>query len=191
MNDWEAHYSAGIDPWTSSGLSDTVKELVSRFWVPQCFVMEVGCGTGADAAHLADMGYMVTGLDVSAVAVNQAKARLCNCQWILGDFLSDEDFGVFDGLYDRGFFHNLKGSPQRAHFVERAAYTLVAGGIWINISVSADHHRNTPRQRGLFLTDIISDVEPCFEVLEIKKAAYPTADTHLDLIAWNCVFRRR
>jgi SAM-dependent methyltransferase len=38
-------------------------------------VLELGCGTGNDAARLAGEGYAVTAIDVSGEAIGQARAR--------------------------------------------------------------------------------------------------------------------
>src|SRR5258708_14377631 len=39
-------------------------------------ILELGCGTGHDAARLADAGYSVTAIDLSGEEVGQAPARL-------------------------------------------------------------------------------------------------------------------
>jgi SAM-dependent methyltransferase len=39
-------------------------------------LLELGCGTGNDAARLADDGYALTALDVSREATEQARSRL-------------------------------------------------------------------------------------------------------------------
>ena len=38
-------------------------------------ILELGCGTGNDAARLADAGYSVTAIDLSGEAIGQARAR--------------------------------------------------------------------------------------------------------------------
>jgi ubiquinone/menaquinone biosynthesis C-methylase UbiE len=38
-------------------------------------VLELGCGTGNDAARLADEGYEVTAVDLSGEAIGQARAK--------------------------------------------------------------------------------------------------------------------
>jgi SAM-dependent methyltransferase len=38
-------------------------------------VLELGCGTGNDAARLAGEGYSVTAIDLSGEAIGQARAR--------------------------------------------------------------------------------------------------------------------
>jgi SAM-dependent methyltransferase len=54
--------------------------------------LDVGCGEGADAIWLAQRGWTVTGIDVSAVAISRAQeaARMAGAtvEWISGDVLT-------------------------------------------------------------------------------------------------------
>src|SRR5215469_14835366 len=40
-----------------------------------CTILELGCGTGNDAARLAREGYSVTAIDLSGEAIGQAQAK--------------------------------------------------------------------------------------------------------------------
>lgn len=53
---------------------------IDRIWNPGDHVLELNCGTGEDALHLAKKGISVTGCDVSWAMIevaNQKKLRLC------------------------------------------------------------------------------------------------------------------
>ena len=54
--------------WTEPFL-DPLRETGTRT------VLELGCGTGNDAARLAREGYSVTAVDLSAEAIERARAR--------------------------------------------------------------------------------------------------------------------
>jgi len=64
-------------------------------------VLEVGCGDGADAAWLAGMGWQVTAMDISQVALDHAAARAeeqgVTVEWVCGAF---EDSTVGAGAFD-------------------------------------------------------------------------------------------
>lgn len=52
-----------------------VQALMARHGVTQGSVLELGCGTGAHAALLADMGYRVCGIDASEPMIERARRR--------------------------------------------------------------------------------------------------------------------
>ena len=78
---------------------------------PPCRVLEVGCGSGAVAERLAGRGYQVTGLDASAEAVADCKARGLHA--IEGDFLSFRGPDPFDVLLFTRSLHHIE-SPAKA-----------------------------------------------------------------------------
>ena len=89
---------------------------------PPCRVLEVGCGSGAIAAMLAGRGYDVTGLDASAEAVADCRAR--GVQAAEGDFLSFRGAEPFDALLFTRSLHHIE-SPAKA---SGHAYALLKPG---------------------------------------------------------------
>jgi SAM-dependent methyltransferase len=109
---WDA---AGVRPELSSFLD---RGLVTARTHPR--VIDLGCGTGSNAVHLAGLGFEVTGVDFSAVALAKAEARAAEagveCRFVLGDLTTDaipECRGPFDFLVDFGTLDDLKGDARR------------------------------------------------------------------------------
>ncbi len=69
--DWDAHYAFSEKVWSGNANGALVAEVAD---LPPGRVLDVGCGEGADAIWLAQQGWQVTGLDVTAVALNRARA---------------------------------------------------------------------------------------------------------------------
>ena len=104
-------------------IEETLRFLDGALPKPPCRVLEVGCGSGAIAARLAGRGYQLTGLDASAEAIADCRAR--GVQAVEGDFLSYRGGEPFDALLFTRSLHHIE-SPAKA--AERAHALLKPGG---------------------------------------------------------------
>ena len=96
-------------------------------------VIDVGGGASLLADRLLDAKFQkVAVLDISAVALDRAKARLGerakSVEWIAADVTSGLDLGEFDVWHDRAVFHFLTDEGDRRTYVELASRTLPSGG---------------------------------------------------------------
>jgi SAM-dependent methyltransferase len=90
------HYDA---LWTNTGTGRAQREAVWR-WVDSLFapgdsILDLGCGTGADAVHFMSRGVDVLGVDASAEMVAVARARGVDARQ-----LAMEDLDNLNGCYD-------------------------------------------------------------------------------------------
>lgn len=101
---------------------------------PGRHVLDVGCGTGADAVFLARHGVRVTGIDISSAMLEEARSRAALAglsdmvQVILADIedLSSFQEGMFDGIISA--FAALNTLPSLSHFAADSARLLVPHG---------------------------------------------------------------
>ncbi len=95
-------------------------------------VLELGCGNGRNAAHLAGLGCTVDAVDFSAQAIEWAEKRArpagaavaFQCCSIFDATFSD---GGYDLVYDSGCFHHLP-PHRRKDYVELVHRALRPGG---------------------------------------------------------------
>ncbi len=73
--DWDAAYREGTPPWDSDVPKAALIEALDEHRLRPQTVLEIGCGTGADAIHLARRRFEVTAVDCSAIALERARVR--------------------------------------------------------------------------------------------------------------------
>jgi SAM-dependent methyltransferase len=96
-------------------------------------ILELGCGTGHDAARLAGEGYSVTAIDISAEAIGQARARYgAVASFMVADMtrhlpFPDEDF---DAVMSNVAMHMFPDAVTRTLFAE-VGRVVRPGGLFV------------------------------------------------------------
>nr|WP_174442424.1 class I SAM-dependent methyltransferase [Demequina maris] len=127
---WEERYASHDAVWSANPNQQLVEE-AARLTPGRA--LEVGCGEGADAVHLATLGWTVTAIDVSATAVSRGVERASRAgedvaarlDWRVDDALhADLPAASFD-LVTTHYAHPEAGI---AVLVERLATLIAPGG---------------------------------------------------------------
>jgi SAM-dependent methyltransferase len=109
MIDWDAEYRAGGVPWEIGGPQPALAPVLDEVRGPK--ILDLGCGTGELAVALARRGHDVTGVDISGVAVEQARARAAAAglavRFEVGDAARLSSPERYDAVFDSGLLHNL------------------------------------------------------------------------------------
>lgn len=108
-------------------------------FIGQGRLLDVGCGTGEAMASLKELGWEVTGVEVSPYAASRARHTV-GCEVLVGDFeqvpLGEERFDVIR------FCHSLEHVPSPKRTLEKAHRLLQPGGfLWIEIPNAASVER--------------------------------------------------
>lgn len=95
-------------------------------------LLDVGCGQGRNAIALARMGYVVTGIDLSAVGVAQmtevARREGLSITGLVTDLYAFDGYGSFDVLLLDSLFHFARRDRAReAAFLQRLLRESRAG----------------------------------------------------------------
>ena len=192
---WQARYQKKDTPWETNRPDSHIVELVRENLLPAGKVLEIGCGTGANAIWLADQGFEVTAIDISATAIQHARRRLESsggqCVFLEADFIRTPiPNRPFEWVFDRGCFHCCETEDERRRFAHNTADHLADQGLWLSLVGSAD---DPPRDTGpprLKATEVVEVVEPLFEILRLV-AIYFDSNKRRPPRAWSCLARKR
>lgn len=116
-------------------------------------VLDAGCGTGEHALYLAAKGYVATGIDISAVAIekarNKAESRGLSVDFTVGDAFELAEFdGRFDTVVDCGLFDVCPSERQR-NYAEALRRSCKTGAHVYMLELSAE---STEYMRRSFIT---------------------------------------
>lgn len=115
-------------------------------------VLDLGCGTGRDALHLAQSGPTVVGLDAARsgllLAQKRVAAAMCKPLWVESDahFLPFSD-GLFDGVYCFGLLHEFVGETAAedvAKTIGEIRRVLRSGGTAVIATAAGDPEKGLP-----------------------------------------------
>ena len=123
---WEARYAA-VDRLWSGDPNDWLPEFALG-WEPGR-ALDLGCGEGADAVWLAEHGWDVTGLDLSATAIARMRARARDRGLVLDATRERLPAGPFD-LVAAFYVHGgpMPGSLDLVELLTRGAVLAAPGG---------------------------------------------------------------
>ncbi len=143
-----------VPPWDIGGPQPALSALFSEF-PPADPILDVGCGSGDLAIHLARLGHRVSGVDFAEAAIKQARQKAASLPAVTGRLL---DFGIADALQpsllkrpfgsvvDSGFYH-LFDPDQGQRFLDEIALSLIPGGRYYLLAFAIDFSLpNLPRE---------------------------------------------
>lgn len=102
---WTQIYENEKPGWELDQVTPILKDLLPQLKIPRSKVLVLGCGSGNDAAFFAEKGHIVTGVDFSPQAIQQAKQKYGHIQdltFIQSDLFSlpKELKGQFDLVFE-------------------------------------------------------------------------------------------
>ncbi|CEL57817.1 putative thiol methyltransferase 2 OS=Arabidopsis thaliana GN=HOL3 PE=1 SV=1 [Rhizoctonia solani AG-1 IB] len=156
---WDAAWQEGVTPWDAGMPQPPLRQVFeTSIWsdlgMPKSGrALVPGCGRGYDAIYLASQGYQVTGVDISATAVNEAQKYLSShpdannikVQYQVLDFFQSPSLTEepFDLVYDYTFFCAIP-LELRESWGRRVADIVKPGGhlIALMYPIDPDRRRN-------------------------------------------------
>jgi SAM-dependent methyltransferase len=144
--DFEGAYREGDAPWDIGRPQPEVMRLAADGDVVGD-VLDVGCGTGENALHLAALGHRVLGVDGSPTAVERARAK-ARARGLWVPFVVGDAFELgklrrrFETALDCGLFHVF--APERRRLYAQSLCEVLAPGGTLHLLCFSDEQPPGP-----------------------------------------------
>ena len=173
IKDWEQYYIDNDNrtmPWYSKHLDNDIKNELEIRKITGGTFLDLGTGPGTQASALSEMGFTVTGTDVSKKAIKKAKSLDKKVKYIQDDILDTKLSSTFDYIMDRGCFHVFK-PEQREIFVKNVYSLINSGGIYFLKCFSHKQEGSQGPQR-ISPDDIHDSFGKLFNILSIRDSVF-------------------
>lgn len=134
--DWESFYAHGKrnPPFLTDKPDENLAGHFEQGYLKPGRAIDLGCGTGRNAAYLAKMGYRVDAIDLSETAILKARSFArrseVDVNFIVGSIFNLAlPGGHYDLAYDAGLLHHLQ-PHQRPYFLEKVHAVLKPNGVF-------------------------------------------------------------
>ncbi len=176
MNPFDEVYE-GTPPWDIGRPQPEIVGLAKSGAI-RGIILDVGCGTGENALHLAETGHEVWGVDSSPVAIAKAKQKALE-RGVAVTFLVWDAFDLqglemsFDTIVDSGLFH-IFSDEERPPFLRSLAGALRPGGRYVMLCFSDREPEDWGGPRRLSREEIHATFADGWKVEYVRDARFET-----------------
>ena len=193
---WDQQYAQGTLPWDTGYPSTELQRVVRALQMVPCRALEIGCGTGTNSVWLAQRGFDVTGLDLSATAVEQARARASaagvTARFLQADVLAAPDLGgPFGFFFDRGCYHAVRRENPTGY--AEPVHPLLAPGAVGQVLAGNAKEAAAPGQGPPSVSEdeIRAELGRRFTIRELREFRFDAPPgSNESWLAWSCLLQR-
>jgi len=191
--DWDGVYREGTPRWDAGKPHAELVRVLDEYQLRPQTVLEIGCGSGADAVLLARRRFEVTAIDCSPIALERARLRAEQNDVLLRFVLGDihefaANAGQFDFVYDAGMYHFVR-ETRLSRYLDVLWRVTRPGSYYLCLAgASSETDEAGPPQ--VDEDDIRYELGRLFEIVHLRPARLECADPGRDYPAWSCLMRR-
>ena len=182
--DWEHNWKNNFIPWDIKRPDSYLQSVMSTLNVKEGNALDLGCGSGYDSRYLSDLGFNVTGIDISESAIKRAKSIHSDINFVVGDIETDIPKNNYQIIYDRGCLHN------NYEIVDSLLTTIRKNldGYFIMV-VGGEEDSDYPRPEKFYIHDFIQRIENDFKIVLIKEINFDLAEGNGKFPGWLVILR--
>ena len=143
-SDWEDYYKdtdVTTMPWYFEELDHDIVNIIKSKNLKGGKFLDLGTGPGTQAMQLADLGFEVTGSDLSQSAIEKASKLFPKPNFVVDDILdSTLPENEFDFIFDRGIFH-IFGKEKLPSYLNSIKRILKENGLLFLKCMSQDEKK--------------------------------------------------
>ncbi len=196
IEDWEAIYREGTPPWDSGRPHAELTHVLDEYRLRPQTVLEIGCGTGADAIVLARRRFEVTAIDCSPIAIERARSRAEQYDALIR-FVQDDVFtfaksssaGQFDLVYDAGLYHVIR-LTNLERYLDMLWHVTKPGSYYFCLAGAPSAAADDVGPPRVTEDEIHDELGRLFEFIHIRPTRLETADPNISYPGWSCLMRR-
>ncbi len=188
-SDWEQRYVEGDTPWDMKRPCEELTAVIEQGMLQPTRALELGCGTGVNAAYLAGLGFPTTAVDLSPTAIDRARQTAAD-MGVQVDFLCadladlpavDEPFGF---VYDRGCYHAVRRS-NLSGYMDALCRVTASGTRMLLLAGNADQ-QVSPGPPRVTEQEIRDELGTVFDIQQLKAFRLLGADRQPLHLFWSC-----
>jgi SAM-dependent methyltransferase len=191
--DWDTAYREGTPPWDAGRPHAELARVLDEYRLRPQTVLEVGCGTGADAIVLARRRFEVTAVDCSPIAIERARLRAEQSDAVLRFVLDDVfDFartsGQFDLVYDACLYHAIR-LVNLARYVDMLWRVTRPGSYYFCLAgAPSETVEDGPPQ--VTEDEMHNELGRLFEFVHLRPTRLESANPNQTYAGWSCLMLR-
>jgi SAM-dependent methyltransferase len=191
--DWDTAYRGGTPPWDAGRPHAELSRVLDEYRLRPETVLEIGCGSGADAVVLAKRRFEVTAVDCSPIAIERSRLRAEQLDAVARFVLDDIfDFahsaGQFDLVYDAGFYHSVRQVNLEKYL--DALWRVTRPGSYYLCLAGAPSEPADEGPPQVTEDEIHNELGRLFEFVHLRPARLESANPGQTFAGWSCLMLR-
>lgn len=176
-------------PWNALDLPTAIKDLIEKNTINPCKTINIGCGLASYSRELAKMGFEITGVDFSDVAIEKANElatrQNLTIEFFVADFTQKLQLNLseFNFAFDYSLLHHIF-PEDRKRYIRNVNMLLNKNAFYLSITFNEEDdyfegkgkYCKTPTKSVLYFsnTDEIQELcSPLFHILQLKNITIP------------------
>lgn len=192
--DWDGAYREGTPPWDSGRPHAELTRVLDEYHLRPQTVLELGCGTGADAIVLARRRFEVTAVDCSPIAIERARLRAEQHDALLRFVLDDvstfaQTAGQFDFVYDAGLYHAIR-QVHLDRYLDALWRVTKPGSYYFCLAGAPTTNPDEAGPPQVTEDEIHNELGRLFELVHLRPTRLEGVNPNQTFAGWSCLMRR-